>query len=576
MKHLRDRLVIVFGGLVLVVMAVITINDEVHYTRLLATVEKQRLALGGKVMAARLSTRIDNEAQRLFDIEAADARALAVGAAPPPLPSGEGRDLLLQLDGAGHPIDPLPNGSAVQALIRFAAPVTVRREDLVVLDDSLYIVSVLPMKGRDHRLVIARALDEDVRWLATETAAHGGAEDGVLALVNRAEVLDVCAATNRSSAETLRDVRQVLAGLLSDPRLTGLTEGATVADVFSITAAGQEWLAVPTLIVTRTPDDSDAWFVYMRPRAAVFRPVREQRNRLLGIGSAAVVAVLVFALFMSGRITRPLEHLVGKMRAVSRGDLEQCAEVEGRDEIAQLSATFNHMTEGLRQKELLKRYVPVQAREMIETDRTARVVLGGRRVRITALFSDIRGFTAMSERLEAEAVVTLLNAYLDAMIGVIHRHHGDVIDYIGDGIFAVFHDGETRGAARAALAALDMQEALERLRAQSSVAHIEGLRMGIGIHTGPAVEGNIGTEARLKFGVVGDTVNVASRIQDRSRDGRHTCILMSEAAQTESGEAVETAFFGDERFKGKSEPMPIWEVVRLRVGAVSAPASSQG
>lgn len=569
MKHLRDRLLLVFGGLVFLVMVVVIIDEEYQNSRLLATVEKQRLALAGKVLAARMGARVDSEAERLVALEVADARALVAGQGLPELPSGEADDLLVLLDASGRPSGALPTGAA-RALVSFAATVKARRVELMVLEDKLYLVSVLPLRRTARTLAMARPVDDDLASIIAETAAHGGAHDGVVILLNRNEVLDVRGMSTEAPAATLASARETFTRLLSDPRVTKVTDGGAVADVLPVTVAGEDWFAVPTKLMTRTPDDSEAWFVYLRPRAAVFAPVRERRMRTLGIGAAAILAVLLVALFMSGRITRPLERLVHKMHAVSNGDLQQTAEVRGRDEIAQLSDTFNQMTAGLRQKELLKRYVPVQAREMIETDDSARIVLGGRRVHITAMFSDIRGFTAMSERLDAEAVVTLLNAYLDAMIGVIHRHGGDVIDYVGDGIFAVFHDGAMPGAAQAALAALAMQEALERLRAESNVAHMGELRMGIGIHTGPAVEGNIGTEARLKFGVVGDTVNVASRIQDRSRDGKHTCVILSEAAQTEAADVVETAFFGDEQLKGKAAPLALYEVVRVRVGAVSA------
>lgn len=566
MKHLRDRLLLVFGGLVFIVMVVIIADEEYLNNRLLATVEKQRLALAGKVLAARLSAHVDAEAGRLMQIEVADARAIAGGGALPALPADESGDILVVLDAAGNPEGPPLQGKAV-ALARFAASVTSRREELLVLDDALYVTSVLPMKRRGKTLAVARPIDEDLAEILAETAAHGGTDDGMTVLLNRNKVLDVRASSTQASVGTLQATRETFAGLLSDPRIVNVGQSAGPADVLSLIIEGETWLAVPTLLVTRTRDDCDAWFVYLRPRAAVFAPVRERRQRTLVIGGVAVLVVLLVALFMSGRITRPLERLVHKMHAVSRGDLEQMADVEGRDEIAQLSDTFNNMTAGLRQKELLKRYVPVQAREMIETDRSARVVLGGRRVRITAMFSDIRGFTAMSERLDAEEVVSLVNAYLEAMIAIIHGNGGDVIDYVGDGIFAVFHDGEATGAAKAAQAALGMQAALERLRASSTIPHLSDLRMGIGIHTGPAVEGNLGTDERLKYGVVGDTVNVASRIQDRSRDGTHTCILMSDASRADAEGVVETVLFGDEMLKGKAAAMRLWEVVQTRVGS---------
>lgn len=206
---------------------------------------------------------------------------------------------------------------------------------------------------------------------------------------------------------------------------------------------------------------------------------------------------------------------------------------------------------------ILEKYVPQGARDELEHYRGGPLALGGARVRRAILFSDLRGFTSMSERLAPDAVVALLNEYLKAMTQVILANHGDINEYIGDAILAVFHD-----SASAVAAATAMQDALETVRRETDNEDLRALRMGIGIHIGDVVEGNIGTAERVKFSVVGDTVNLAARIQDRSRDGKHTFIFVSETVHDETKASIAYDVVGDLTFKGKAEPVRVFEVLK--------------
>ncbi len=161
---------------------------------------------------------------------------------------------------------------------------------------------------------------------------------------------------------------------------------------------------------------------------------------------------------------------------------------------------------------------------------SATFTLGGERMDVAVLFSDLRGFTAMSERLDPQQLVRELNAYLEAMVAVIHSHGGVVDKYVGDSIMAVF--GAPRGsgadAANALRAAVGMQNALvdhNRWRAQEGLAP---LQQGIGIHHGPVVAGNVGTTQHAQYTVVGDTVNLAARLQAATKD-HSVGILLSDA-----------------------------------------------
>jgi adenylate cyclase len=153
--------------------------------------------------------------------------------------------------------------------------------------------------------------------------------------------------------------------------------------------------------------------------------------------------------------------------------------------------------------------------------------LGGEVRTVTILMSDLRGFTAMAERLSPEAVVGLLNGYLEAMVEIIMRWHGTINEILGDAILVIFGapTSSADDAERAVACALQMQLELERFNAGNATAGLPGLEMGIGIHTGEVVVGNIGSTRRTKYAAVGTTVNLAGRIESYTTGGQ---VLVSE------------------------------------------------
>src|SRR5579883_2080000 len=139
----------------------------------------------------------------------------------------------------------------------------------------------------------------------------------------------------------------------------------------------------------------------------------------------------------------------------------------------------------------------------------------GRRCDVTVLFTDLRGFTCLSEQMPPEKVVGMLNAYFEQMVRVVEAHGGWVDKFIGDGMMAVF--GEMRGrpdhAERAASCALELRECIARLNIERGQRALPALKLGIAINTGPVVAGTVGAAKRLDYTVIGDTVNVASRLE---------------------------------------------------------------
>jgi adenylate cyclase len=187
------------------------------------------------------------------------------------------------------------------------------------------------------------------------------------------------------------------------------------------------------------------------------------------------------------------------------------------------------------------------------------LALGGERRKVTLLMSDLRGFTTLSEHLRPEEVVTILNRYLGAMTDIILRYHGTIDEFIGDAILVIFGAPMQRddGAYRAVACAVEMQRAMLVVNAHNRREGLPEVEMGIGIHTGEVVVGNIGSDKRAKYGVVGRHVNLTSRIESCTVGSQ---ILVSEATRREVGSSMTIAEQIQVMAKGIEMPMTLYDV----------------
>ncbi|MGH7428108.1 MAG: adenylate/guanylate cyclase domain-containing protein, partial [Candidatus Methylomirabilaceae bacterium] len=209
----------------------------------------------------------------------------------------------------------------------------------------------------------------------------------------------------------------------------------------------------------------------------------------------------------------------------------------------------------------LERYVSIEvAREILE--RGDEVELGGIRRRITVAFCDIRGFTALSEHRSPEAVVELLNRFLTRISDPILRHGGTHDKYIGDAIMAFWGAPVARqdDPIRAVRSALDMLRESAAFSAELEAQGEMPLSVGIGINTGWAIVGNIGSPARMGYTAIGDTVNIASRLQDLTKEYQAE-LLISRATFEEIGDLFEAESIGLASVKGRREPVEIYKVL---------------
>ena len=190
---------------------------------------------------------------------------------------------------------------------------------------------------------------------------------------------------------------------------------------------------------------------------------------------------------------------------------------------------------------------------------------------VTVLFSDIRGFTSLSEHRRPEEIVALLNRYFEMQVEVIFRHQGTLDKFIGDAIMAFWGApmAQPQHAVLAVQAALAMAEALERF-ASDLAREDPAVRfaIGIGVHTGPAVVGFLGTQRRLDYTAIGDTVNLASRIEGCTK-GVAT-VLVSEATRAQCGEAFEFIDRGAFEVKGREQAVRLFEPRPRRSSVESA------
>lgn len=286
---------------------------------------------------------------------------------------------------------------------------------------------------------------------------------------------------------------------------------------------------------------------------------------LLLISILGLFIGIVGAMTLSNYLTAPIEELVSGARAVAQGDFDQRIEKKSNDEIGDLTQAFNDMTQSLKEKEQIKdafrRYVSHQVAEEIFKNPAAYIdTLKGTRRKVTVFFADIRGFTPLAERLPAEEVVSLLNDVLTSMTNNIFKYEGTIDKFLGDGLMAVFgapivHKNDTDLAIHAAV---DIQKSIDLMNKERARLNKDLIKVGIGVHTGEVVVGNIGTKERLDYTVIGDSVNLASRLQGVASGGE---IIISEHAFTESSVPYKFSEPMLIKVKGKAEPIKIYRVL---------------
>ena len=287
------------------------------------------------------------------------------------------------------------------------------------------------------------------------------------------------------------------------------------------------------------------------------------RSTVLFFVGVGVVVAVGLALFAANSVAGPLKDVEAAMAEVEQGRLDGRAPVVSTDEIGAVAEGFNRMLHGLREREMVKetfgKYVTPEIRDEILAADTAGE---GELKEVTVLFADIRDFTPWVEATAPRDVVRDLNEYFTEMAEAIRAQRGLVLQFIGDEIEAVFGApiAARDHATMAVRAALDMRGRLHAWNARREAAGKPALRHGIGIHTGTVLAGNIGGAERLSYALVGDPVNLASRIQGLTKDFK-VDILVSEATRKSIDPAVPVEELPAVRIKGRAEEVNVYKVV---------------
>jgi adenylate cyclase len=285
----------------------------------------------------------------------------------------------------------------------------------------------------------------------------------------------------------------------------------------------------------------------------------------------AVIAISLIALILLARsVTRPIFALARRVRRIEAGDYGQGLAVTGQDEIGQLAGSINRMAAGLAEKEKVCSLLgKVVSHEIAEESLSKTIALVGEERVVAVLFADIKGFTSLCENLAPKAVLPLLNRYLSEITEVIERHHGVVDKYTGDSVMALFGAPLSRpgDAGNAIATALAIQSTIAALNTKNLAQGMFAIEAGIGVDTGLVVAGNLGSQNRLNYTVIGDSVNLSARLEGLTRR-YHVPNIVSEATRRDAPGFVYREL-DLVRVAGKKEPVRIFEVLG-REGEVSA------
>ena len=327
------------------------------------------------------------------------------------------------------------------------------------------------------------------------------------------------------------------------------------------TAEGERFLSLVVPIDARLPQPLFA--LMQGSYDAALQPLRSIQGRILAIGAVALLCALLICISLASSITSPVQKLVTGMREVLKGNLRHRSTVDRQDEMGFLARSFNEMVVGLEEREHIKdtfgRFV---SRDVSEAVLAGRVPLEGERRDVSILFQDIRGFTTLSERLDPATMLQLLNQFFTQVVAAVEAEGGVVKQFLGDGVMALFGAPQSCSdhAERAVRAALGIVRRLAALNESLQRQGLPKLEIGVGIHSGAVVAGLIGPDNRVEYGVVGDAVNLANRVESLTRELRATVLVSREIAQ-QLGPSFVLGRTATLPVKGKSQPIDVVEVL---------------
>jgi adenylate cyclase len=305
----------------------------------------------------------------------------------------------------------------------------------------------------------------------------------------------------------------------------------------------------------------------------VFEGVAATTWRNILLTAMVLFAAVLFVWFFSKTISTPLKNLAAAAQRIEAGEFEIDLFSKSRDEIGFLTHSFVHMGKGLAERERLKdTFGRFTNREIAEKAMKGELTLGGETKKVTIFFSDIRSFTAISEKLKPHEVVEFLNDYMTVMVDCVNKTNGSVDKFIGDAVMAVWGAPVSSGSpAQDALncvkAALLMRASLMEFNKGRGGDKRPLIQIGCGINSGDVVAGQIGSSQRMEYTVIGDAVNMASRTESLNKP-LHTDILITENTWELISDHIIAEEMPSVTVKGKKKPVRMYAVINLREAGV--------
>lgn len=300
------------------------------------------------------------------------------------------------------------------------------------------------------------------------------------------------------------------------------------------------------------------------PESIILEPARHVQRQVFFITGLVLSGSLFIIFLFSLTLTRPIEKLVALTKYIAAGNFNIVVSqiVKSRDEVGTLSLAFDSMLSGLRERDKVKNlFNKFHGSSVAEDLLKGEIKVGGSKKKVVVLFSDIRSFTSFSENRTPEEVVTMLNEYFTEMVSTIYTHNGIVDKFIGDAIMAVWGAPKSTGndTYNAVNACIGMRIKLGKLNNTRKSRGEEEIKIGMGLHTGEAISGTIGSEDRMEYTVIGDTVNMASRIEAATK-AFGTDLLVSEDLIEEIKDKFILENAGEAEVKGKSDALKLFKI----------------
>jgi class 3 adenylate cyclase len=317
--------------------------------------------------------------------------------------------------------------------------------------------------------------------------------------------------------------------------------------LYTVELGRQSYSAIP---VALAPGQGSAVAaVLLRSRDLALAPYRRIQIGLLALGLVVAFAGVGASVVMARRVTADLGQLVEGTRQVAAGNFDTSLDIRSRDEIGDLADAFNGMTRGLRERADMQKFVSESTVKMIQAQGIASA---GERRKLTVLFSDMRGFSAFSENRKPEDVVKVLNTCFSLQAQAVKKYKGDVDKYMGDCVVALFFGEDS------ALNAIRCGVEIDKLLDAYNAAHDrQPIEVGIGIVTGEAILGSVGSEDRRDFTAIGSNVNLCARLCSMAGPRE---ILISESSYRVVQDLVAAERLEPVHLKGFSEPVPVYRV----------------